>query len=67
MRLIRWAFDLEKRQDAFRRGKLQPEETTKMEVLPGLGSLGRVNVRSEMGGTVAFPDEELKVDVPGGF
>ncbi|CED84787.1 hypothetical protein [Phaffia rhodozyma] len=45
-----WAFDLEKRQAAFRSGELkpQPHDRTTFTVIPGVGSLGQVEIKSDL-------------------
>ena len=45
----RWSADIEKRQEAFRKGELKPERRKEVVVVPNIGSLGRVHVKTEMG------------------
>lgn len=48
-RSCRWCADIEKRQEAFRKGDLKPERRKEVVVVPNIGSLGRVFVKTEVG------------------
>ncbi|KAL7415672.1 hypothetical protein BDY24DRAFT_413246 [Mrakia frigida] len=61
-----WAFDCEKRQEAFRTGELKPQPRQEVVVVPGVGKIGRVGVRTEMGEKVERFGEKGE-EMPGGL
>lgn len=58
-----FAHDLEKRQGAFRDGKLEKRKRVEVVVVPGVGEKGRVGIRSEIGGGMLLGGE--KEMIPG--